>query len=163
MSEKKRVCKGSWVGYCPFPSLGHDTVYCIVTKQGHQAMIRPSWCVLGSAAGSRYGHDMATIRPITRPRYGLPANGACSSARAHSLARGESRYKNYIVAGGDFWVTIQHVTWQRVHCDRACARDTARNARGMGLGVTIQFCIATEGEGGDTARGDLRHDAQAPR
>ena len=29
--KKKFLRKGDWMGYCPFFSLGHDTIDCIVT------------------------------------------------------------------------------------------------------------------------------------
>ena len=75
MSEKKkkRFLAVGWAN-CPFPSLGHDITYCIVTRQGHQATIRPSECVLGRAVGLRYGQPHERYSTATRP--------ACTQGRA---------------------------------------------------------------------------------
>ena len=33
--EKRKTCRrGSWVGYCPFPSFGRDIAFCIATGKG---------------------------------------------------------------------------------------------------------------------------------
>ena len=58
---------------------------------------------------------------------------------------------------------IQRCDMAAACCDTAydMAGRMGDTERGMGLGVTIQFCIATRG--GNTAGGDLRHDTQAPR
>ena len=71
------------MGYCPFSSMSHDTMDCIMTQ--------------GAAACSR------------GPRHGWLRAKACGSARAAWLA-GESRYKCCIVAGGNLWVVIQSAT-----------------------------------------------------
>ena len=108
------------------------------------------------------GHDTAervrngagskvAIRPATRT-----TRSAC--------ARGErckSRYNSCIMAGATFGVVIRRSKATIQRCDTAAARyDTAIIARGMGLGVKIQFGIATRGA--DIAGGGLRHSAHAP-
>ena len=62
------------MGYCPFSSLSHDTMDCIVT-QGAGACSR----------GPRHGQEAL--------RHGRPARGASGSARAWPGRWGVSRYK----------------------------------------------------------------------
>ena len=31
-TKKKKFCAGDWIGYCPFSSLSHNTMDCIVTQ-----------------------------------------------------------------------------------------------------------------------------------
>ena len=166
MREKKKRVSGSWVGHCPFPSLGHDNLHRIVTQQGHQATIRLSGCVLGRAAKLRYGqprarHDL---------RHGL-RQGA-SGPRTRMAWPGVSRDTKIVSCmGAIVCVSLWHNGAAIQSSDMACVtaervRNTARNACGMGLGITIQFCIGGGGGGGgdDTTGGNLsirrstRHD-----
>ena len=77
------------MGYCPFSSLGHDTIDCIVTQQG-----------TGTHGQARHDQQRAMTRPAARhgtaskgPRHGLPAGGASGSACARPSHWGVSRYK----------------------------------------------------------------------
>ena len=73
------------MGYCPFPSLGQDTAYCIVTQQGCQGTIGPSGCMLGRTVGLPYGHP----RVRHSLRHSQPAREASAPAllaRACDLA-----------------------------------------------------------------------------
>ena len=73
--------------------LGHDTGNCIVTQGlGGRAGARCSTPQHG-VIGLRYDHDTAYDTA------GLEAVRA--AARAHGLARGESRYKSHIMAGSN--------------------------------------------------------------
>ena len=71
--KKKKRCRGDWMGYCPFSSLGHDTTDCIVTQLG------------GRAIG---GHDTSS----QGLRHGRPARGWPGLSG--------SRYKFCIMTGG---------------------------------------------------------------
>ena len=81
---KKKIClEGNWMGYCPFPSLGHDTMHCIMTQQ---AWARKGW---------------ATIQPTTWPRDATTR----PAAHARDLVGGESRDTRFcIVTGARAWL-----------------------------------------------------------
>ena len=88
--KKKNMIRSSWMGYCPFSVLSHDTVDCIMTQE-HRGSRRDKQgtTTIRLCDTVRRGHDTdkrATIR------------SAC--ARAHGLAR-LSHDTNCIVAGGD--------------------------------------------------------------
>ena len=130
MSEKKKKVSGSRGGYCPFPSLGHDTTYCIVTQQGVQSTIRPSGCVLGRAAGLRYGqphtrHD----RPAHRES-GMRPRAAWSLGVCHDT-------KFCIMTGRN---NTGCDTTQQHACARCDTTLCARNACGKGCIVTQILC-----------------------
>ena len=38
--EKQNLIRSSWMGYCPFSVLSHDTVVCIVTQAHKGAIVR---------------------------------------------------------------------------------------------------------------------------
>ena len=81
--------------YCPFPSLGHDTVHCIVT-QGVGARSRVATTRQGGPAIRP--HDTTNMGHDTTDR----AQGLTEArARADCLDE-ESRYKCCIMARGDF-------------------------------------------------------------
>ena len=113
--EKKRVCKDSWVGYCPFPSIGHDIVHCIVT-QGVGACSRVATTRPHDMANM--GHDTAPRHGQHGPRHGWPRARACGAWLA-----GESRYKCCIVAGVAF--VSQYGQRYRLRYGAAAPYDTA--------------------------------------
>ena len=102
MSEKKN--SNSWVGYCPFPNLGHDTVHCIVTQQAER---------------SSHSHDTARTWPdwatATRP---ARAQGRAARARARPSCWGVSRYRAARLRYGR----------GHDHDTVCCAHDTAKEA-----------------------------------
>ena len=55
MRKKKFPRRGDWMGYCPFSSLGHDIIDCIVTGKG-----------IGAQGHAAWGHDKAN-NLATRP------------------------------------------------------------------------------------------------
>ena len=59
MNEKKNLIRSSWMGYCPFSVLSHDTVDCIVTQARR-----------GSLGQEGHGHDTALRHGEERPRHG---------------------------------------------------------------------------------------------
>ena len=59
MNEKKNLIRRSWMGYCPFSILSHDTVDCIVTQARK-----------GTLGQAGHGYDTALRHGEERPRYG---------------------------------------------------------------------------------------------
>ena len=57
--KKKNLIRSSWMGYCPFFVLSHDTVDCIVTQARR-----------GSLGQAGYDHDTALRHGEERPRHG---------------------------------------------------------------------------------------------
>ena len=111
-------------------------------------------------AGAR---SRATIRPAMRTIQRCDMAGLRAAARARMAWPGVSLDTKIILwLGATVCVAIWRSRAAIQRCDTVGrASDMASNARCVGLGVTIQFCIARGG--GDTAGGDLRHDTQAPR
>ena len=56
MNEKKNLIRSSWMGYCPFSVLSHDTVDCIVTQARR-----------GSLGQAGHNHDTALRHGEERP------------------------------------------------------------------------------------------------
>ena len=112
------------MGYCPFLSLGHDTVHCIVT-QSAGACSRVA--TTGPGGPATRPHDMANMGHDTVDR-AQGRTAARTQGCAAACARG-------LASGG---VAIQRVTrptrWQHARCDMAlCARDKTLCAPAVGV------------------------------
>ena len=86
------------MSYCPFFSLSHDTMDCIVT-QGAGA------CCRGGGGGG--GHDTARRPCDTAPRHGWPARKGMQQRARATLSGVSCDTMICIVAGGGLCVAIQ--------------------------------------------------------
>ena len=87
--KKKNLIRSSWMGYCPFSVLSHDTVDCIVTQVRR-----------GSQGQAGHGHDTALRHNEERPRHGQEGHNT-AGLRARALpGQVESRYKIVLWLGG---------------------------------------------------------------
>ena len=89
MIEKKKV-QETWLGYYPF-------TVCVGAR--YSKLYHDTRRTAGAHGQVGHGHDMATTRLTTRTIQRCDTAGL--HAGASDLAKGESRYKNCIVAGGD--------------------------------------------------------------
>ena len=132
---------GSWVGYCPFPSLDHDIVHCIVTQQagcGSHDTIQP-----GHGRGLGLRHGWPVRKGEQRAREGLAIGELCTNTNGR-IVIGE-RHGCWVVsrdkrdtAGGS--ATIRHRSCDKRSSARwgSAARHVRHSARHG------QACAATQ-------------------
>ena len=107
MKKKKNLIRSSWMGYCPFSVLSHDTVDCIVTQARR-----------GSLGQARHGHDTTLRQGEERPRhgqerlrYGRPTRKGKQRAREGLAAEGLCRDTNGRIVTGTWlsrWVVLRY-------------------------------------------------------
>ena len=94
-SEKKKKCRRQLGGLLPISQ----------PRSRYSALYRDTGPGMARRGAQWHGHDTiehACDTASRQPRYGLRHyRPTCGNACVHGLARGESRYKNCIVAGGD--------------------------------------------------------------
>ena len=124
------------MGYCPFPSLSHDTVHCIVT-QGAGACSRVATTWPGGPATRP--HDTTNMGHHTAGR----AQGRRATTRAAWRAKGHDTKFCIMAKGGDLWVTIQRNKVAIRHRELQHERQRARHGVRQGLRSRYNFCIVT--------------------
>ena len=146
MSEKKK--KGCWQlgGLLPISQSWsqYSTLYRDTARApGYETAERVH-------AGAR---SRATIWPAKGMTWSACAQGVLQRARSHGLARGDSRYKNCIVDGGDRLcrnMVMQGCYTMLRHGLRYIrgVRTTRRVVCAAGVGSRYSFCIVTGGGSG---------------
>ena len=136
------------MGYCPFSSLSHDTMDCIMT-QGAGACCR--WAIIRPEGPATLPHDTASKGHDT---VGLRVGA--SDARGHmAWPWGESRYKNRTVAGGDY--LCRNMVQQG--CDTALRHGSSMlrhsRARAGSWALASQYNFVSHGGGGGGGGGGV--------